>query len=127
MRRAFPGTRYGQPFSLEYRKNRRLNTVFLALWRLPCARDDNKLMATLTRSLPTPATTFIGRQREREHVIQLLTASASARLVTLTGAGGIGKTRLAIEVGGELERRGAFHDGIHQVELAPARGSEQVV
>ena len=84
-------------------------------------------MATLTRSLPTPATTFIGRQREREHVIQLLTASASARLVTLTGAGGIGKTRLAIEVGGELERRGPFHDGIHLLELAPVRGSEQVV
>jgi predicted ATPase/DNA-binding CsgD family transcriptional regulator len=45
--------------------------------------------------LPFPLTPFIGRQRELAEVAGLLTAS---RLVTLTGAGGVGKTRLAVEV-----------------------------
>ena len=51
-----------------------------------------------SRPLPTPASRFIGRDREKSTVRDLLTGSY-ARLVTLVGAGGIGKTRLALEVG----------------------------
>src|ERR1051326_6394097 len=47
------------------------------------------------RSLPRPLSTFIGREHEKAAIQRLL---KTARLVTLTGTGGIGKTRLAIEV-----------------------------
>jgi predicted ATPase/DNA-binding CsgD family transcriptional regulator len=67
-------------------------------------------------SLPLPAqlTSFIGREREIAEVKQLL---ASSRLVTLTGAGGCGKTRLALRVASDL--RDAYADGVRWVELAP--------
>ena len=51
--------------------------------------------------LPAPASRFIGREREKSILRDLLTGG-DARLVTLVGAGGIGKTRLAIEVGSAL-------------------------
>ena len=52
-----------------------------------------------THNLPVHLTTFIGREREQAQIRQLL---AQNRLVTLVGAGGIGKTRLAIKTGGQL-------------------------
>src|SRR5439155_12553482 len=51
-------------------------------------------------NLPRPASSFVGRQREVGEVAALL--REGARLVTLTGPGGSGKTRLAIEAAGEL-------------------------
>jgi len=67
-------------------------------------------------SLPLPAqlTSFIGRERETTEVKQLL---ASSRLVTLTGAGGCGKTRLALRVASDLLDH--YTDGVRWVELAP--------
>src|SRR6202795_2888131 len=64
-------------------------------------------------NLPYPLTSFIGREREIAQLEELVTAN---RLVTLTGAGGAGKTRLAIEVASRLV--GAFPDGVGVVELA---------
>jgi predicted ATPase len=52
--------------------------------------------------LPAPASTFIGREREKSIVRDLLT-SEETRLVTLLGVGGIGKTRLALEVGAAVK------------------------
>jgi predicted ATPase/DNA-binding CsgD family transcriptional regulator len=67
----------------------------------------------LPTNLPLPLSTFIGREREMDEVKRLL---ASHRLVTLTGTGGSGKTRLALEVArGAL---GDFKDGAWLVELA---------
>ena len=67
-------------------------------------------------SFPLPAqfTSFIGREREMAEVKRLLN---SARLVTLTGAGGCGKTRLALRVASDL--REAYADGVCWVDLAP--------
>ena len=65
-------------------------------------------------NLPLQLTSFIGRQRETAEVQRLL---ADHRLVTLTGAGGVGKTRLALTVAAELPER--FADGIWFVDLAP--------
>src|SRR5262249_4727565 len=58
-------------------------------------------------------TSFVGRRHELAEVKQLL---ASSRLVTLTGPGGVGKTRLALRAASELAR--AFPDGAWLVELA---------
>lgn len=67
-----------------------------------------------TNNLPTLLSSFIGREREITLVKELL---AAARLVTLTGAGGSGKTRLAIQVANDLVD--TFDDGVWLVELAP--------
>ncbi len=67
-------------------------------------------------NLPTPPTELIGRQRELPDIIRLL-SSDGVRLVTLTGPGGTGKTRLSLEVGHELSER--FPDGIYFIDLAP--------
>ena len=66
-------------------------------------------------NLPAPLTSFIGREREVSE-LSLRLKKKETRLLTLTGAGGTGKTRLAIEVAGELT--GAFPDGVWLVELA---------
>jgi predicted ATPase/DNA-binding CsgD family transcriptional regulator len=64
-------------------------------------------------NLPSELTTFVGRRREVAQIRRLLSAS---RLVTLTGVGGAGKTRLSLRVASELHR--AFPDGVWFVELA---------
>ena len=65
-------------------------------------------------NLPAPLTTFIGRENEQAEVIKLV---ARHRLVTLTGPGGVGKTRLSIKVGEQV--LGNYADGVWMVELAP--------
>lgn len=64
-------------------------------------------------NLPIPLSSFVGREREIAEVKHLL---SSSRLVTLTGAGGCGKTRLAIQVAREVIDD--FEDGVWWVELA---------
>jgi non-specific serine/threonine protein kinase len=71
--------------------------------------------ADIPHNLPLPLTSFIGRQRELAEVRRLL---AATRLLTLTGAGGVGKTRLAIEAAaGHVAAD--YPDGTWLVELAP--------
>ena len=70
-------------------------------------------------NLPIPLTTFVGRQQETVAVKELLGA---ARLLTLTGAGGSGKTRLAIQVATDL--LDAYSDGVWWVELAALADAE---
>src|SRR6187455_2454460 len=65
--------------------------------------------------LPLALTSFVGREREVAEVEQLLAAS---RLVTLTGVGGAGKTRLALAVAERVGAAGDFEDGVWWVELA---------
>jgi predicted ATPase len=67
-------------------------------------------------NLPVELTSFIGRERELAEVERLL---ATSRLVTLTGAGGCGKTRLALQVARAVSDR--YRDGVWQVELASLR------
>jgi predicted ATPase/transcriptional regulator with XRE-family HTH domain len=65
-------------------------------------------------NLPLPITSFVGRERELDEITRLL---AGARLLTLTGTGGCGKTRLALQVGST--RLNTFPDGVWLVDLAP--------
>ncbi len=73
-------------------------------------------------SLPRAASSFVGRERERRAVGELL---RQGRLLTLTGPAGSGKTRLAIEVATELA--GAYADGATFVPLAGVRRAEGVL
>jgi predicted ATPase/class 3 adenylate cyclase len=69
-------------------------------------------------NLPRPLSSFVGRDREVEEVVALV-RDEGARLVTLFGPGGTGKTRLAIEAAGELV--GDFTAGVCWVGLAAVR------
>jgi predicted ATPase/class 3 adenylate cyclase/DNA-binding CsgD family transcriptional regulator len=70
--------------------------------------------AVVSQHLPVQLTSFVGREEELTQLRGLL---AENRLVTLTGAGGVGKTRLAIQIGAQLA--GEFGDGVRYVDLAP--------
>ena len=74
----------------------------------------------VTYNLPVQLTSFIGREKEMAEIGRLLTTTSGAgegvRLLTLTGPGGTGKTRLALQAATQL--RAAFPDGIWLVELA---------
>jgi predicted ATPase/DNA-binding NarL/FixJ family response regulator len=72
-------------------------------------------------SLPVQLTSFIGREADLAQAQSLL---SSARLVTFTGVGGCGKTRLAIQVGKLVSN--AFIDGVYFVDLVPLHESDLV-
>ena len=69
-------------------------------------------------NLPVPTTAFLGREREVAEVVELLTGDA-ARLLTLSGPGGTGKTRLALQA--VAEATDLFPDGVTWIPLAPLR------
>lgn len=75
-------------------------------------------------NLPIPPTRFLGRLREREEVLARLTEEGT-RLVTLTGPGGTGKSRLAVEVAAGLVPE--FEQGVWWVSLSSASGAEFVL
>ena len=83
-------------------------------WWLP-VRD-------IPNNLPHQPTSFIGRERELAEVKGLM---ASAKLLTLLGMGGLGKTRLSLQVAAELLH--LFPDGVWFLDLAPIRDAELVV
>jgi predicted ATPase/class 3 adenylate cyclase len=74
-------------------------------------------------NLPRPASSFVGRDREVGEVVSLL--NDGARLLTLTGPGGTGKTRLAIEAAADLVPE--FKAGVFWVGLSPLRDPALVV
>jgi non-specific serine/threonine protein kinase len=94
------------------------------LWRqgptigaaVPEADAGGAFLTAASAGLPTPLTSFVGRERELALLADRL---GSARLVTLTGPGGVGKTRLAVQAA--VAARGAFGGGVAFVSLAPIR------
>ena len=85
----------------------------------PRVADPDRL-AGREDALPAPSTALIGRERELAAIVAML-GRPDVRLLTLTGAGGIGKTRLAIEAARLL---GAdFADGVHVAMLAEVRSA----
>jgi len=89
---------------------------------LPADFPPPKTLDIISNNLPIQLTTFIGREREIEDVKRLL---AKARLLTLMGTGGAGKTRLSIQVAADLIDQ--FQKGVWLVELAPLTDPALVV
>ena len=81
---------------------------------LPSDFPPLKSLEARPHNLPIQLTSFVGREKEIQALSQLI---GSARLVTLTGAGGTGKTRLAVQIAAEILDE--FRDGVWLTELAP--------
>ncbi|MBX3070123.1 MAG: hypothetical protein KF883_06510 [Thermomicrobiales bacterium] len=86
-------------------------------------RPEFSLLPGGTVSLPVPLTSLVGRERELA-LAQELIRRADVRLLTLTGPGGIGKTRLALRLAADLG--GAFAGGVRFVPLASVRDADLV-
>ncbi len=85
----------------------------LVVSELPAEFPPLKTLNILPNNLPIQLTTFIGREREMVGIKQLL---STTHLLTLTGSGGCGKTRLALQVAADLLEE--YPDGVWLVELA---------
>jgi predicted ATPase len=94
----------------------------VALFQLG-SRQFPPLKTISNTNLPRPASSFVGRHRERDELLALL--RDGSRLVTLSGPGGSGKTRLAIEVAAELVP--GFKAGVFWVGLAALRDPSLVM
>jgi predicted ATPase/serine/threonine protein kinase/DNA-binding CsgD family transcriptional regulator len=96
----------------------------LVIEGLPADFPPLKTLDTHPNNLPGQPTPFIGREQEVEACEQLLRRQ-EVRLLTLTGPGGIGKTRLALQVAADLSK--VFPEGLYFVNLAPVRDPGFVV
>src|SRR5579872_4057256 len=93
----------------------------LTIEGLPTEFPSLKSLDTLPNNLPMQVTSFRGRDHDLEEVKKLL---AEQRLLTLVGAGGIGKTRLAVQVGADLLDH--YPDGVWLCDFAPITDPELV-
>ena len=81
---------------------------------LPSVFPAINTLASFNHNLPAQLTSFIGREKEIDEIKKLI---ATNRIVTLTGSGGAGKTRLSLQVG--MECLNQFSNGVWLAELAP--------
>jgi predicted ATPase len=91
---------------------------------VPGTNEPEESQLASQTNLPAQLTPLVGREQEVEKVCALL-RSEETRLLTLTGPGGVGKTRLGLRVAEELA--GEFADGVCFVSLAPIREPNLVV
>ena len=87
-------------------------------------REFPRLKSLYQTNLPVPANPLIGRKKELVDVIRLLSADG-ARVVSVTGPGGVGKTRFTLAAAGEAAE--LFPDGVWFVSLAPLRDPQLVL
>lgn len=96
-----------------------LSNLQTSILRHDPALDVEPIELRMRRHLPGASTPFIGRQTEVAEIVQRF--RERARLVTLVGPGGTGKTRLALEVAHDLARN--YDDGVYFVDLAPIKNA----
>src|SRR5215216_3522446 len=89
---------------------------------LPSEFQPLNTLESFQHNLPTQLTSFVGREKEIDEIKASLNSS---RLVTLTGSGGTGKTRLSIEVG--TQELANFANGVWLIELAPLSDPAQII
>jgi predicted ATPase/class 3 adenylate cyclase len=94
----------------------------LVIEGLPAKFPPPRSLEMLATGLPQQLTAFFGRERELAETRELL---AEARLLTLSGTGGTGKTRLALQLATDV--LGDFPDGVHFVPLAALREADLVL
>jgi predicted ATPase len=87
------------------------------------SRDGAVAEAPRAGALPAPVTPLVGREQEAAEIGDLVRGEG-VRLVTLTGPGGVGKSRLAVEIAGRLGP--GFDDGVRFVDLAAVPAAELV-
>ena len=127
-----PSSRFGRAWVIRARAPRFVETVAGKGYRfvgtvevVPHAAPDSILSRGASDSgrhnLPAELTSFVGRQAELAKLSEVL---GSARLLTLTGAGGVGKTRLAVRLASGLVSE--FPDGVWFVDLAPLSAPDLV-
>ena len=122
-RRPYPHTVRALADALELSEEERASLLATVPKRGDTAPAD---AATVSGSiLPVPPTPLVGRERELAEIGGLLLDVSEVRLLTLTGIGGVGKTRLAIAAAHDAEER--FPDGVAYVALAPLKDSTLVV
>jgi predicted ATPase/class 3 adenylate cyclase len=96
----------------------RLKDLVDPVWLYQLGSEQFPPLKTISNTnLPRPANALVGREQELRHVTSLL--QSGARLLTLSGPGGSGKSRLALEAAAELVLN--FPNGVFWVELAPLR------
>jgi predicted ATPase len=81
-------------------------------------------LSTRSHNLPPQPTRFIGRHKELAEILERLD-SPNCRLLTIVGPGGVGKTRLALQVA--AENIDAFPHGVYQVSLAPLAAGSSII
>ena len=86
--------------------------------------DSADPLLRVLHNLPADTLPFIGREREIKEIITQLNDD-NIRLITIVGAGGMGKSRLSIEVGRQLLPR--FLQGVYFISLAPITTTEQII
>src|SRR5215469_265353 len=96
----------------------------LVIADLPADFPPLKALDTHPNNLPIQLTSLIGREKEVATIERLL-AREDVRLLTLTGPGGTGKTRLGLQVAAEVSDR--FHEGVYFVNLAPITNPALVI
>ena len=94
-----------------------------------CRTDQNQAVKSSENTpsnLPDKGTSFVGRDIELGEITHQL-LQPTCRLLNLTGMGGVGKSRLAIQAAYELLRAGVFHDGIYHVALEALTKEELIL
>src|SRR5687767_12054088 len=87
-------------------------------------RGEHELDTSGPSNIPVPLTSVVGRERDVSLLSSLL-QSGQTRLLTLTGPGGVGKTRLALQVA--VASRGSFLDGAFFIALAPINNPDLIL
>lgn len=100
-------------------KSHRFHLLTLSPLNLPYSHTD-----TSSHNLPTPTTSFIGRQEELAQIVVMLD-NPKLRLLTFVGLGGVGKTRLALEVANR--QMGRFADGVWYIALDSLQSAQAII
>ena len=123
-RRPHPHTVRALADALELSEDERASLLAAVPKRGEAGDDVHMLAASSAPVLPMPPTPLVGRERDMEEVTGFL-RRREVRLLTLTGTGGVGKTRLALEAARDVGE--FFPDGVAFVVLAPFSNVEFVV